>query len=69
LIGAKRLVALGRFAEDRALSVNETVPLEIIRIPHPSPANPQANKGWAEQVDKLLKRTCPRDPVLVTAQG
>ncbi len=55
LIGAKRLVALGRFAEDRALSVSETYPLDVIRIPHPSPANPQANKGWAEQVDKLLQ--------------
>jgi single-strand selective monofunctional uracil DNA glycosylase len=28
--------------------------VEIGRIPHPSPASPAANRGWAEQAERAL---------------
>lgn len=29
---------------------------EVVRILHPSPANPKANQGWAEQVEPVLEQ-------------
>jgi hypothetical protein len=30
------------------------MPIRIGRIPHPSPANPSANRDWATPVRKIL---------------
>ncbi len=48
------VTGVGKFAEGRAREALAGLPLTIGSIPHPSPANPLANRGWAEQVDKAL---------------
>ena len=47
------VVALGAYAERKA---REALPDEqcVIRLLHPSPANPRANAGWAEQATQAL---------------
>ncbi len=49
------VIGIGRFAEKRARAVLGGFDLTIGGIPHPSPANPAANKGWAEAVTKSLR--------------
>lgn len=49
------VVGVGRFATDRATDVLGGEGPEVVRILHPSPANPKANRGWAEQVLPVLK--------------
>ncbi len=53
-LGAKRIVGIGKFAEDRAVVALAGQDLRIGRILHPSPASPLANRGWAEQAEKQL---------------
>ncbi|MFQ5504740.1 MAG: uracil-DNA glycosylase family protein [Planctomycetota bacterium] len=48
------LIGIGAFAEKRAREVLSGRSLEIGRIPHPSPANPNANKNWAAAADEAL---------------
>ena len=43
------LIAVGGFAEKRAITALEGLTVRIGRILHPSPASPAANRGWAEQ--------------------
>jgi single-strand selective monofunctional uracil DNA glycosylase len=50
------VVALGNFAERCAKRVLTTNEVPLYQIPHPSPANPQANQDWAGQVEARLKR-------------
>ncbi len=56
-------IGIGGFAEKRLRAVlgsgrtaaaGHGRPVEIGQIPHPSPANPAANRGWAEAVDAAL---------------
>ncbi len=44
-LSAERVVGVGAYAEKRALGVFETTGLEVLRIPHPSPANPFSNRN------------------------
>jgi single-strand selective monofunctional uracil DNA glycosylase len=44
---AEWVVGIGAFAEARARQALLGHGVAIARIPHPSPANPQANKNWA----------------------
>jgi len=47
------VVGVGKFAADRAQAVfGERI--QLASIPHPSPANPAANRGWLSQVDRAL---------------
>lgn len=48
------VIGVGKFAQGRAQAALEGRALTIGAIPHPSPANPAANRGWAEQVDRAL---------------
>ncbi len=48
------VVGVGVFAEQRAQSALPIMTTRIGRITHPSPANPAANRGWAEIVDAEL---------------
>lgn len=48
------VIGVGKFAEERARSALAGRALEIGTIPHPSPANPAANRGWVNQVDAAL---------------
>jgi single-strand selective monofunctional uracil DNA glycosylase len=53
VLGSEVVVGVGRFAEARAReAIGDRV--RVIGIPHPSPANPAANRGWGEQVDRIL---------------
>ncbi len=53
------LIAVGGFSEACLGRVMEgrPAPLPLLRIPHPSPANPAANSGWDAAVDRLLVRS------------
>ncbi len=52
-VGATQVIAVGHFAETRARKVfGERV--AILRIPHPSPASPLANRGWADAAERAL---------------
>jgi len=48
------LVAVGRFAEKRAREALRGLEVEIGCVPHPSPANPGANRGWERLMDQAL---------------
>ncbi len=51
---ARYVVGVGAFAEKRAAEALAGTGRIVGRIPHPSPANPQANKGWSEQAEAAL---------------
>jgi single-strand selective monofunctional uracil DNA glycosylase len=55
----RELVAVGAFAEQRLVPLAAALGLGLRRIPHPSPASPVANKGWAEAVDAVLADLLP----------
>jgi single-strand selective monofunctional uracil DNA glycosylase len=46
------VIGIGGFAEGRAKQALAGEPVEFGRILHPSPANPQANRGWSEAVSQ-----------------
>jgi single-strand selective monofunctional uracil DNA glycosylase len=48
-----RIVGIGRLAYERAAAL-ESSAIAVVRAPHPSPANPAANRGWAEQFQSVL---------------
>lgn len=45
-LGAETIVGIGRFACERAQAALGAT-LRCVDIPHPSPANPAANRGWS----------------------
>jgi single-strand selective monofunctional uracil DNA glycosylase len=56
-IKPRYVVGIGKFAEERAQVALSGLNVTIGRITHPSPANPQANKGWASLVMRDLSAT------------
>ncbi len=50
------LLGIGKFAEKRLRSVvtEEGVDVLVSSIPHPSPASPLANRGWAQLADRAF---------------
>jgi len=56
-LGAKIVIGIGQYAEDRAQEALAGKNLRIGRILHPSPASPAANRDWAgtalRQLDEL----------------
>ncbi|MDR2981382.1 MAG: single-stranded DNA-binding protein [Puniceicoccales bacterium] len=46
LLKPEFLVGVGGFAEKRATEALVGMPVRVCRVPHPSPANPAANKDW-----------------------
>jgi single-strand selective monofunctional uracil DNA glycosylase len=48
------VIGVGKFAADRAVAALAGRSVQIGVIPHPSPANPAANRGWLKQVDLAL---------------
>jgi single-strand selective monofunctional uracil DNA glycosylase len=56
------VVGVGGFAEERARAALGETAVNITNIQHPSPANPQANRGWAETVEKKLEASGVRLP-------
>lgn len=50
------VVGVGRFAEDRIRAVLGPDTGRVVgRVPHPSPANPAANRGWGPLMDRSLE--------------
>jgi single-strand selective monofunctional uracil DNA glycosylase len=50
-------IGVGAYAEQCFQRVIGERPIEVIRILHPSPASPAANKNWAEIVARQLEET------------
>jgi single-strand selective monofunctional uracil DNA glycosylase len=50
------VVGIGKFAEDRARHALLGLPVKVGGIPHPSPASPAANRGWADLADAAFAR-------------
>lgn len=48
------VVGVGHFAEGRAKVALAGLPVRVASLPHPSPANPGANKDWAGAATKAL---------------
>ena len=48
-------VGVGAFARQRLEAVAPALGIEVASIPHPSPANPAANRGWAPQALAALR--------------
>jgi single-strand selective monofunctional uracil DNA glycosylase len=48
-------VGVGAFARQRLEEVAPALGIEVASIPHPSPANPAANRGWALQAKAALR--------------
>ena len=56
------VVGIGKFAAKRADEVLAEMALTVGAITHPSPANPKANRGWAEHIVKELQKLGIRIP-------
>jgi single-strand selective monofunctional uracil DNA glycosylase len=48
-------VGVGTFARQRLEAVAPALCIAVASIPHPSPANPAANRGWARQAKAALR--------------
>ena len=51
----QRVVGVGQFAAARARVALEGLPIRIDSIPHPSPASPLANRGWAAAAEQAFR--------------
>jgi single-strand selective monofunctional uracil DNA glycosylase len=49
------VVGIGKFAAQRAAHALSGTEVTIGSVPHPSPASPIANRGWAEQMTRALE--------------
>lgn len=56
LLGVKMVIGVGRFAEQRARKALSAagLPVRVEGVMHPSPRNPQANKGWDASIRAKL---------------
>ncbi len=52
------VVGIGRYAQRRAIEVLGDA-AEVLYLPHPSPANPAANKHWPAMAEEALKPWLP----------
>jgi single-strand selective monofunctional uracil DNA glycosylase len=51
LLNPLYLIGIGNYAYNRLKAININENIIVDSIIHPSPANPQANRGWAEQIN------------------
>jgi single-strand selective monofunctional uracil DNA glycosylase len=54
-LGPATVVGLGRFATNRAAAALGDMGLACGSVPHPSPANPAANRGWEHEFAAALQ--------------
>ena len=54
-LGARHVLGIGRFAADRARAALGDDGVTVSVAPHPSPASPLANRGWAEAFEHALE--------------
>ncbi len=50
----KYVIGIGKFAEKKAKQIAGDLDVVIGSVPHPSPASPLANRGWAPLMTKAL---------------
>ena len=50
VLAPRHVVGIGAFAAKRVHAVVDGMAITIGQITHPSPANPRANRGWAEYI-------------------
>lgn len=55
LLRPRYVIGIGNFAFQQAASALADIDVGIGRITHPSPANPKANRGWADIIEKELE--------------
>jgi len=48
------VLGVGRFTADRAAAALKDMRVKLGVVPHPSPASPLANRGWAAQMTRAL---------------
>ena len=53
-LGVTTVVGVGGYAEERARVALEGLLVRYAKVPHPSPANPVANRGWSAAATKAL---------------
>lgn len=55
------ILGVGKWAEQRAADLVQRLklPMQVASIPHPSPANPAANRGWGQELGQWLDRILP----------
>ena len=53
-LGTRQVIGIGRFAADRARAALDEDAVSVSVAPHPSPASPLANRGWAEAFERAL---------------
>ena len=53
-LGTRHVVGVGRFAADRARAALDDDAVSVSVAPHPSPASPLANRGWAPAFELAL---------------
>lgn len=54
-LGTRHVLGIGRFAADRASAALRGDAVTVSVAPHPSPASPLANRGWAEAFERSLE--------------
>jgi single-strand selective monofunctional uracil DNA glycosylase len=54
LFEPRSIIGVGKFAEKKARAVASDLGITIGCVPHPSPASPIANAGWAGLMDRAL---------------
>jgi len=54
LLRPRYVIGIGNFAYQRAVSALAGTGLKVGRITHPSPANPKANRGWVDLIEREL---------------
>ena len=70
VLDTSKVIGVGRFAEARARQAGLGDHVEVSNAPHPSPANPAANRDWAGRFGDALVRAggaCPAPTNAVTA--
>ena len=55
-LNPSHVIGIGKFAEDRARSALQDLPVSVGGILHPSPASPLANRGWSQMAEKDLEK-------------
>ncbi len=55
ILSPRLVVGVGRFAFERISAVSGDAPYRVGQILHPSPASPQANRGWSEKMEAQLE--------------
>ena len=53
-LGISTVVGVGGYAETRAREALDGLLVKYAKVPHPSPANPVANRGWSAAATKAL---------------